>query len=53
MDVRVLASDLSFTALERAESGSLQAGSGGGMGAEHLENYFTEEDRFISHKGVR
>lgn len=43
--IRVLASDLSFTALERAESGIYRRDQVGGMGAEYLENYFTEDDR--------
>jgi chemotaxis protein methyltransferase CheR len=41
--VRVLASDLSFTALERAESGRYRRHQVGGIGTEYLEDYFTEE----------
>ena len=42
--VRVLASDLSFTALERAESGHYRRDQLAGVVGEYLEDYFTEED---------
>lgn len=41
--VRVLASDLSFTALERAESGHYRRDQVGGICPENLEDYFTKE----------
>jgi chemotaxis protein methyltransferase CheR len=41
--VRVLASDLSFTALERAESGHYRRDQVGGIRPENLEDYFTKE----------
>ncbi|HEX5733056.1 MAG TPA: CheR family methyltransferase [Blastocatellia bacterium] len=41
--IRVLASDLSFTALEKAQSGHYRRDQLGGISPEYFKSYFTEE----------